>query len=570
MKRMRKSAVMLCSLILLASCTSTSRVTTSGSEEWSRGVILDSSEVGSAALATWEDTTFVAWISADGKPSVAQLNASLSIETSADLNLTATHPQDLYLVAESAESLHLTWEDRVGGNDIVVYAHLIPGQAEPLFSMPIPLPDDAHHIQTVVRPEEERIEVFWSDLSGRDSGLHHLAMSFQGDELASPAQITEGGWQPAVGWGPSGTMHMAWVEDAGYGDYVAIWQARFNPQSQTLEDAAPVAEVRDIRGFILQGPAVGSTGDQIIVTWSVGRRNAPTGDYDAPGDGMFGENIYGGRLDSPSESLSSIQGDMTEYVMVSSQSTTPAQPLTGSGIGGTWKEPHIVTVDGEAWAVYSGWLSQRGNARLQIVVAPFNENGPEEHTVASDTWQASLYPDMTVGADGTLRAAWVEAIGEDQHRIVVASTANEAKQALGGFMLSEWLERGVSLSTDVLALLFFAPYIVGWTVLGWGLVAAGTYLNPDRLRGWWSTLWLWAAIPVHLACKRYIAPALMPIGPSPAQLVFVLTPVVIGLILILIYWRRAETPSLMAAYGLFAASDAVFSLFVALPQTLWN
>jgi hypothetical protein len=215
-------------------------------------------------------------------------------------------------------------------------------------------------------------------------------------------------------------------------------------------------------------------------------------------------------------------------------------------------------------------LTLRGNTRLQIVVVPFDEGGRSEPTIASDTWQASLNPDLAMGADGSLRAAWVEAMGEDQHRIVVASTATEAKEAHSGFLLTEWLERGASLSTDLMALLFFTPYVVGWTVLGWGLVVAGTFLNPDGLRGWWSTLWLWAALPVHLACKRYIAPALMPIGTDPTQIMFVATPVLVGLVLMFIYWRRSETPSLMAAYGLFAATDAVFSLFVALPQTLWN
>jgi len=45
---------------------------------------------------------------------------------------------------------------------------------------------------------------------------------------------------------------------------------------------------------------------------------------------------------------------------------------------------------------------------------------------------------------------------------------------------------------------------------------------------------------------------------------------VLGAGLMWVYWRRAEEPLLVAAYGLFAGMDAIFSLFVLMPRLVWG
>jgi hypothetical protein len=46
-------------------------------------------------------------------------------------------------------------------------------------------------------------------------------------------------------------------------------------------------------------------------------------------------------------------------------------------------------------------------------------------------------------------------------------------------------------------------------------------------------------------------------------------PVVVEIALMWVYWRRAKSPLLLAAYGLFIGTDAAFSVFVMVPRLLW-
>jgi hypothetical protein len=219
--------------------------------------------------------------------------------------------------------------------------------------------------------------------------------------------------------------------------------------------------------------------------------------------------------------------------------------------------------------VFSGWIARRSSIRLQVVVVPFGAQGRGEPVAVTSTWRASLWPDLAVGADGTLRAAWLEPIGDGVHQVVVASTAPQALDALGGFRLAEWGGKVVGFCFDVSGLLAFSPLVIGWTVLPLGLALVGTFVSHAGLRWWQAAMWLGAAAVLQLVCKWLLFPALMPLGPDPVEIGLLLVPLVLGAGLMWVYWRRAEEPLLAAAYGLFAGVDAVFSLFVLLPRMLW-
>jgi len=74
---------------------------------------------------------------------------------------------------------------------------------------------------------------------------------------------------------------------------------------------------------------------------------------------------------------------------------------------------------------------------------------------------------------------------------------------------------------------------------------------------------------VQLVCKRLFALGLIPFGPDHVQIALSVVPVVLGIGLMWLYWRRAEEPLLLAAYGLVIGTDAAFSVFVMIPRLLW-
>lgn len=189
--------------LLVAGCTAEDGSTASGSDEWSRGVIIGTTEADTVAVAAWEGTTFVAWIAESGQLRLAQLDAALGLEGVTDLALkvASIYAGDVRLEAEAGDRLHLTWEDSVDGIPTLVHARLVPGQAEPAFQQEIPLPTDAHHIETVMRLESDRLDIFWSAMSGRNSGIYHRAVSLTGDELAPVTRLTETGTTAGSGMG---------------------------------------------------------------------------------------------------------------------------------------------------------------------------------------------------------------------------------------------------------------------------------------------------------------------------------------------------------------------------------
>jgi len=543
-------------------------LTTSGSDEWSRGVVLGTTEADPVAVTVWEDTTFVAWVAENNQLRLAQLDTALGVEGVTDLALTATYPRDLRIWAEAADRLHLAWVDSVEGAPVFVQARLVPGQSEPFFWQEIPLPADADHIETVIRPEARRLEIFWSANHRKNSGIHHQAVSLAGDKVTPAVRLTETGWQPGVEQGPPGTMHIAWADEETRG-YVATWYARFDPESQSLDNPVPVTKVRMRRAEIFQGPAVGSAGTQAVVMWSTGNRMVERGFFDR----HWGGRDLGGAFRSFAGAAGAVRSDQAQYVLVPSvpaETMYPARSLTAGKVVGFWKGPRTRTMGDQTWVVFSGWVAQRSNIRLQIVVVPFDEKGQGESVLVTRTWSPSVQPDLAVGADGTLRATWFEPIGDDLYQVVVASTAPEARKALGGFRLTEWGGDVAALCFDFIGLLGFAPLALAWTILPLGLVLVATVVRLSSTQRWQETVWLGAAVLLQLTCKRLLFPALVPLGPDPVEIGLFLAPVVLGAGLVWFYWRRAEEPLLVVAYGLFASVDVVFSLFVMLPRILWG
>jgi hypothetical protein len=206
---------------------------------------------------------------------------------------------------------------------------------------------------------------------------------------------------------------------------------------------------------------------------------------------------------------------------------------------------------------------------MQLVVVPFDEGGPGEPLAVTKTRHSSVWPDLAVSADRTLRAAWVEPLGSDLFQVVVASTAPEAREALGGFRLAEWGNDVATFIFENVSLLGYVPYVITWAVLPLGLLIVVMFMNSSGVRGRKAVAWLGVAIVLQVACKRFFAPNLLPLELGFEGFVLSVTPVVLGIALVWGYWRRAQEPLLLAAYGCFIGADAVFSIFVMLPRLLW-
>ncbi|RLC91002.1 MAG: hypothetical protein DRI79_04020 [Chloroflexi bacterium] len=564
--------LILCTVCLVtAGCQAGNGLTASGSDEWSRGVVLGTTEAYTVAVAVWKDTTFVVWVGEGGQLQLAQLDRALRLRCVTNLVLSAVYPRDMQLQAEAVDRLHLAWIDRATGITSVVYAQLVPGQTEPAFRREIPLPAEAVHVRTAMRPTAGRLEILWSDLSGRNSGIYHQAVSLASDEIAPAVRLTETGSRPGVAIAPSGGIHVVWTDEGSRGR-VAIWHAKFDPDSQSLCAPALAAEVQLLRQYAFYGPAVGGAETWAVVAWSTGRRSTAHGMYRAEQPPWVRQAPDAPAPAGPGGGTVSSVGEQAQYAMVSfaaSEAAPAAHSLAGDRLVWMLEAVRLRTAGGRPWAVLSGWVKVRSSLLLQVVAVPFDEEGPGDLTVVTGTRHPSLWPDMAAGADGTLRMAWLEAARDGEFQVVVASTAPEARAALGGPRLSEWLDSAAALLFDGLSLLSYAPIVIAWVFLPVGLIVVATWVSGTDLRERRTLAWLGATVLLHLTCKRILAPTMMLLGSDPMQVAFSLVPIGVGIGLMAVYRWRAEHPSLPVAYGLFVAVDTVFSLFVVLPRVLW-
>ena len=124
--------VALCAVLaLMTDCAAEHGVTSSGSDQWSRGVILDTTPAEVVAVAARGEETVVVWPDESGQLRLALLDAALTVTDITDLALQAFYPNDMRLQVDASGGLHLTWEDRLAGVPALMYARLAPGVAEP-------------------------------------------------------------------------------------------------------------------------------------------------------------------------------------------------------------------------------------------------------------------------------------------------------------------------------------------------------------------------------------------------------------------------------------------------------
>ena len=79
---LKRTMLIFCvACFLMAGCTTEDGLTASGSEEWSRGVIIGTSGENPVAVATWEGSAFVTWIAENSHLQLAQLDTALNLQS---------------------------------------------------------------------------------------------------------------------------------------------------------------------------------------------------------------------------------------------------------------------------------------------------------------------------------------------------------------------------------------------------------------------------------------------------------------------------------------------------------
>jgi hypothetical protein len=323
---------------------------------------------------------------------------------------------------------------------------------------------------------------------------------------------------------------------------------------------------------VFQGPVVGRAGPETVVAWSTGKRGVVMGMGDVYTGGLIGgaaPPLTGSPAPTPAVTD---YGDRARYVTLagdSGQMVSSPKPLTGGPVVGAWRAPRLRIAGDQTWVVLSGLVKCRSHILSQVTVVPFHGQTRGEPVPVTATRLHSVWPDLTVGADGTLQVAWLEPAGDGEYKVAVASSDPEAIEALGGFHWADWWSEAATVGFEGLSLLIYTPLVISWMILPMALVALVAFVSHGNLRALWALAWLWVAMLLQLVCKGAIAPKILSLH-DPLQVGLALVPAALAAILVWIYWRRVMSCSLIKGYALFAGLDAVYSLFVLLPLVLWT
>jgi hypothetical protein len=220
--------------------------------------------------------------------------------------------------------------------------------------------------------------------------------------------------------------------------------------------------------------------------------------------------------------------------------------------------------------VLSGLVKRRGHILSQVTEVPFHAQARGRPAPVTATRLHSVWPDLAVGAPGSLQVTWLEPAGDGEYKVAVTSNDPEAVEALGGFHWADWRSEVATVGLEGLSLLVYAPLVVSWMSLPTALVAVVAFMSHGNLRRPWVLTWLWAAmLLLQLLCKGLNAAKLLLLH-DRLQVGLALAPAALAAILAWIYWSRVLSSSRVNGYALFAGLDAAYSLFVLFPQALWT
>lgn len=616
-------AALASAALLLAGCGGSLR-SPHACADWSRGLALGETSFNApVALYAAPDgrAVHLAWglVSPQGDGiRYVQVDAHAHVVHDRTLPFVVHSPRNVRLVPDGAGGLLVLWLNGIGEQRRVMAARLDPS-GEPsgavaVASAPAPEADAFSAVAAA-----NGADLFWSHEGAGDArGIYHARLDSTGQPVAPSMRIVEGGISPGAAVGEDGHVHLAWIYEPKAGEEHVFW-ARFDPDARELQSPREVGKFVGGTKVRPYGPEIALTPSQIYVFWAWERLVAPIYLLSAPDAGQ-GECHYvalppanGGAL--PEEQTLNLP-IFVRPAYVPAQGayaySTLAQPVRDAdrlvevygplpGIrttmpGASIPPQYTQLVDVNSMAVYmpAAAPGQRAEAAVSVVfltatkreqhlvvgVAYLADGALKGYQIAGRTATEAVRPTLAADDRGHLHLAWLEPGGVRRYTVYYASTAPETRAALNALTLrdvGEALMQGLWNVVEAVGLFpmaflaLLAPMI--WIVAYLVARAEGSL----AFRG--PRIALAVAILLYIPAKFFLLPpGLLSFPPfwnripqAFADALVVGVPVVIlcaALGVMALYVRRSEGRSLLAAYLVFAATDAFLTVALYAPGFL--
>lgn len=556
------------------------------SDDWSRGVFVGKAALNARvamALDAGADSIYLAWVAEhDGSQPLhlVKLDRAGRSVFAHDLPVSTSRPSHVELVVGGPDTLYLTWIDRFEGGRALFYTTL-NAQGQPSQSVqPISLPGLMVESYALVPRPTQGLDIVWSVREGQGAGLYHTRLDAQGQLVLDNVLIRAQGFDPSAQLDAQGALHLAWQEEAGYGErlvyYGVLAQGR-----RTLDSTRQMANFPVAMGQIGHRPCLALSARDVYIFWSVERRG---GGLSLPSADSHYVSFPQGQPQLAAEPRQVVVPAHKDAQM--DRVTTPLRVQELGRVGAADRPSEFVYLPaaspaGQDWvaAAFAVQISSRTKSIVQIALTYWEGGALQGYQIASETRSASLRPALASDSKMDLVLAWIDTAGFGQYDVYWASTAPEAHAYLNRLTGRDVLHAVYTVIWGVGQALSFLPIVFAWVALPLFMIAVYAFISAEGdLARSGPRLTLLGTTALYVVCKFLFRPnwlAALPlprnIAPELADVAILAAPVIISAIAAVatcIYIKRREYASLFAAFGVFVAVDAILTLLIYVPVIL--
>jgi hypothetical protein len=518
------------------------------------------------------------WVDLDRELRFVQLDDKASARVDLSLNLDVNRPQQPQLALDSDGQLHLVWLDKRGEGLQVAYARL-SSDGEVLQGTTALSEADmtAGRVAVVADPLGRTMEVFWSDTVPARPGVWHASLDWAGNVLVPAEVLIPEGLRPAAQVDSQGFVHLAWRTEPA-AERPELHYTVYDPQRTELGPTVAVGEPLTQASLYggptaagrFDGPMLGLTEDLVYVGWVVEVRER----------GLLSAFTFYQSFDQPPLSRTSDTAVLDYPLPEVSASAVHVQGADPTVTG----DPQFLPgqPEDQVLAVYTQAQGPRNLVMLQSAAAHLQAGQVVSQDVVSATPGASLNPVVVRDGSGHLHMVWIDTAGFDRYRVIYASTAPQVHKVLNPTTLGEVVSQGLELGFGAVVLLGFLPLYLIWALPGFLLLLVFYLITQEvDLDDRRVAIVLWVAVIIHAVIKMSSAGGAverlstgliltMPWLYAVARWVVPLLISGLAALVMVVYIRRKEHPSLFGSFFVFVLSDALlFTLLYLTPLLLF-
>jgi hypothetical protein len=578
-RRINLALVVLCLALTATSCEAGSPKTPKVVADWSRGQQLGVSALNQPIdMLSSNARVHMIWVAIGGKAlQYVRLDPSAKVEANVTLEIGGAHPSDPQLILHPDSSFGALWTDNPNIPRALFVAWF--SQNGQLLSGPTQISPAGARVSdyAVAHNIDGSQDIFWADEIPTDGGIHHLRLSSDG-QASDDRLLIKGVAYPTLQVAPDGTVHLAWVEEPSMREN-DVYYAVFDPSTSEVGDKTKIAMYRTATGMVFHPPTLGLDHNMVYLFWSLEQRGGGL----TPGEAATYSVSF--PLGNPSL-REPVRVEIPGVARPTYDAAVGELPYGQLASGDGWSSPLIympATLAGQKQELGLFLVAQVETSRQtsrEVAWCIFADGQFRGYQLPARVDNA-LRPVGTLDSAGNAHLAWLGAGGFGRYEVYYASTSPQVKANLDRVTIQDRaLDVLNTLWSLAPALGFFPPVFLLWTFASFAWVILFYFVRVEGgLDRRSSRVALVVAILLYLFSKLFLMPGVVLsyapfLDRVPANLQFlpvIGTPIVTALMAIGVVWlyfRRRQYRSLLAAYLIFVATDALLSLIIYVPRWL--